>query len=256
VLQSYLDDSGTNDDRLPVVTVSGFVADNTLWDDFEAKWSKFLGDFDLPRFHAAPFLARRRPFDKWSDEKYENAKDIVCDILSRYQWIGIGTAVSRTAFMEWRDSIGRYIDPDPYYLCLDNCLRYLIRGVRNAFSDDGMAIYVDEDKGREKLGYRLSEWNETRLRGDPGYHADPNRSISTRYASSYSCRPLQAADILAHGVCQWATQVLEDEKSAVPNVFLQSIRRNNAPIGCNFLYSKELLDIDSRSLLYRGEIRS
>lgn len=255
VLQSYLDDSGTNDESLPVVVVGGFVADNTLWDAFEDRWSKFLVKFELERFHACHFLGRHRPYNRWSDEKYERAQSDVCDILSSYQWIGIGTIVTRTAFREWRDGLGHYIDPDPYYFCLDNCLRRLILGIKTVPKDDGVAIYVDQDKGREKLGQRLSEWNERRLRSDPGYRVDPKRPISTTYGSCIIYKPLQAADILAHAFYQLASQILVDENTATPNIFYEALKKNNAPIGCNFLHTRELLEIDAKSLLYRGEKR-
>src|SRR5579871_2563544 len=112
VLQAYLDDAGTSDDQ-PVAVVGGFVADNTIWDAFEIEWSSFLNDFEIgPRFHAAPFLARSgRPYSKWDDDKWGRAKSAVCKILRNYAWIGIGTAVSKNAFDEWRDSVGHYVDP-------------------------------------------------------------------------------------------------------------------------------------------------
>jgi Protein of unknown function (DUF3800) len=258
VLQSYLDDAGTTDELLPVVVVGGLISDNTVWDAFDLEWSKFLADFEVgPRFHAAPFLGRcGRPYSKWSNEKWENARDAVCEILSHHGWIGIGTAVSRSAFYQWRDSIGYYISPDPYYFCLNNCLRKLIRGIRHAHKDDGIAIYIDQDKGREKLGQELAKWNETRLRRDPGYHVDPARPISTIYGSCINYKPLQAADIFANAVYQLAVQLINNGDAAVPNVFYQAIHNEGKTmIGCSYLFTKDLFDIEAKSLLYNGERR-
>lgn len=245
VLRAYLDASGEfESDR--VVSVAGFVASEQLWCAFEQRWQKFLKSYDLKRFHAAPYLARKRPFNGWDDKKYQQCGLDVCDVFKWVNPIGAGNAVDVDLFQDWRAEQSVFIHKDPYYFCLETCLRFLIQGITQHPTDEGIAIYIDQDNGRDKLGYQLAEWQEARLRRAPGPHVDPRRQVSSHYVSSVDFLPLQAADILAHGSFQWMRDFLLNRKTHPEPYFVECMRRNEVPFHVNYFHSKELLDIELR----------
>ena len=161
--------------------------------------------------------------------------------------------MSSKAFNEWRESKRYFRLSDPYYFCLEGCLKKLIREIKKSYgADDEIAIYVDQDKGRERLGRDLAKWQESKLRQDPGFHVNPNRNITVEYASAYDKRPLQAADILAHALFQKAKRFLEFGEYVDPP-FLAALDADKIPIAAEFLESKEILEIVERSRLYADE---
>lgn len=252
VLRAYLDGSGTKENN-PVVIVGGFLADDVHgWKPFDDAWKSFLDDFELGRFHVAPFLAHERPFDRWPAAKYDQAQARICEIFKKANGLfGIVTGVSVKAFDEWIDDLAYYADPDPYYFCLSRCLRLLIRGIKKSYGpDDGIAIYIDKDEKRDRLGYQLAEWHERRLRIGKGVSTiDAQRETSTHYVSSFQYRPLQAADILAHSIFQQAREFVNSGELPPDPPFLAAMKEGQIPLMVNFLHTKEMLEIDSRSRL-------
>jgi len=212
-------------------------------------WTHFLSDFEIKRFHAAEFWARKgRPYARWDDEKHESAIKRVSSILRNSGLFGIGTGVTIDAFNEWRDSLSYYIDPDPYFFCLNRSLKFLIRGIR-INPDEGVAVYIDQDKGRERLGQELARWHEAKLRSR-GHLIDLNRdrSVSTHYASSFNYPPLQVADILSNSFFKQSFEFLRTGKAIVPP-FIQALLDGQNPVGTILFYDREMLDIEERSRL-------
>jgi Protein of unknown function (DUF3800) len=251
-LKAYLDDSGTNG-AATVVVVGGFLADEKAWDAFEAKWSVFLAKYGLARFHVSQFWARKtKPYIGWNEDKHLSAFADASHILRTSDIFGVAKAVSLDAFNDWRVELDHPIDPDPYYYCLDKCLRLLIGGVRKSFGpDDGIAIYVDQDKGREPLGMKLAEWHTEKVRRGHSLHVDRNRKTSTHYVSSIDYKPLQAADILANALFRQAVNFLE-KKTTEEKTFLEAMKESNMPIQFEFLHDKELFEIEARSRVARS----
>jgi hypothetical protein len=54
VLYAYVDPSGTHKDS-PMISIAGFVAEESKWDDFRTRWSEVLNKTSWPskltRFH-------------------------------------------------------------------------------------------------------------------------------------------------------------------------------------------------------------
>ena len=241
MLAAYVDDSGTSGNQ-PVVFVAGFCADDNYWASWEVGWRKFLDHFGIDRFHAAPFLARTRPYSFWSNDKYEDAKASVCAFLKNSGIPSIGYGVSSSIYARWRDEIDFYRDSDPYFFCLETCLTILIRAHWNPNIDDGIAIYIDQDNGREKLGLRLARWQESRLRRDPDPFVSRQRQVSAHYVSNRLHLPLQIADIVAHGFYQRAESFLRTGEYSIGNAFIQALEGSDVPPLFNFIHSSEVLD--------------
>ena len=253
VLKAYLDDSGTNQAER-AVAVAGFVASTELWTSFETRWRKILDCYDLPRFHAANYLARKRPFSRWPDDKYQECGRDVCAAFRDITPLGIGNTVDLEVFHEWRYSVGIFINPDPYYFCLDLCLRSLIRGISQVPNDEGVMIFVDRDNGRENLGVQIGRWHEEYIRRFPQDHINPDRSVSVTYGPDIEYLPLQAADVLVNGSFQWMKEFLRTrpgDPAPPENMFLRAMRNQPGPdpITLRHFHSAELLDIEFRKMI-------
>jgi hypothetical protein len=137
---------------------------------------------------------------------------------------GVGAAVKISAFNEWRLDAGHYYSADPYYFCLDYCLRTLILGLFEFPLDEGVTIYCDQEKEHELIGRDIALWHEARLRRYGPSQRQRDRVINTYYVSSFKYVPIRAADILAHSTFQWARDYLKDGKVDEP-FFLQCLRQ-------------------------------
>jgi hypothetical protein len=245
-LSAYLDDSGT-DGQSPVVVIGGFFTDESRWDVFKFRWASFLTGFEIKRFHASDFWARRRPFHSWDNAKHQRAQDVIVDILTTSNLVGICKGVHIPSFNEWRVDFTHHVDPDPYYFCLDKCLKFLIAGVKKSFGrDDSISIYIDNDEGREKRGRSLAHWHQEKVRLGHSFHVNSDRQTNAHYVRSYQFSQLQAADILANEYFKQAMRFIEKREVYDPP-FLAAMKEAKMPLVFEFLHDKELFEIDARS---------
>jgi hypothetical protein len=243
VLRAYLDASG----KLPkddVISVAGFVSGETAWTAFEALWRPMLNEHGLDRFHATEyFLRRRAPYN--SEASRLRMKRQIKDAFADVRPFGIGTAVSVAAFDEWRMSAPYYVQPDPYYFCIDQCLHLLIRGISTPV-DEGIAIYCDQELEHHKIGLDIAEWHENHLRklrvrlpGSP----DPQRLVSTHYVSSTDFVPVQAADIAANGAFNQLKRFLETKQAYPKMEFLEVLDEAKCPFGVTYFDDPKMFEI-------------
>ena len=252
MLAAYLDASG-EEPNAPVASVAGFAASDEAWARFNSAWASFLRQNGLRRFHASHFWAKEGEFKNWSEAKWLLAKGDACRALNASNLFGVGYAVSTQAFAKWRSLQRRYYPADPYCYCLDRTLRRLIIGL-SQHPDEGISLYVDQDKSREKLGRELASWHEARLRELPKIGAiNPDRPvIAPQYVSSFQCLPLQAADLLANGSFQFLRDYLQTgDRSAVPP-FMECIDATKCPIAVVYLQDEEMIDLESRGSFIAG----
>lgn len=200
VVRAYLDASGQSSD--PVAVVAGFMGWDTNFESFERKWVPFLEEFGLDHFHATEFWARKsRPYSTWSNEKWEQAKHQVCEILSHVGGppIAISVALKVQALKEWLPKLDHYYPSDPYYFCLDRALYTLMYATGPNY--DGITIYCDQEENHERLAVDIARWHENRLKNDPSLATNPlsePKPVSVLYGPKRRFVPLQLADILAN----------------------------------------------------------
>src|SRR5437764_9627399 len=148
-----------------------WAANEAHWKKFESLWKPFLARNEIKgRFHCSEFLARRGQFN-WDDDKHNRVKREIGDIFNTIGMAGFGVAVDCRAFHEWRLEQKVYIHPDPYYFCLQRLLEPTILWVYEVPKDEGIAIYIDRDNARQKIGKSVAEWYEARLRRDQQQHS-------------------------------------------------------------------------------------
>jgi hypothetical protein len=147
------------------------------------------------------------------------------------------------AFNKWRLNASHFYSEDPYYFCLDYALRTLIHGISERPKDEGIIIYIDQDKKREAVAKQIAKWHQERLQISPLSLTGPdrNRPVEICYGSMIDFNPLQAADILAHSVFQWSRDYLKTGKVEEP-FFLNCMRKNCALTTQNF-FDVEMIEI-------------
>ena len=236
MLYAYIDASGDNRAER-VLSVAGFVGGERLWSAWNDRWAHFLSEFDVPhRFHASEYWARYGAYQRWTDAKHAEAYQRISGNFNDVMPYGVGIAVDIDVFDEWRASLGVFVDPDPYFFCLEFCLRAFVRGVKEEPADDGIMIYVDRDNQRNLRGVQLTNWLANRTRLDPPAMHDRERQIKATYQSSAEHPPLQAADILANGLFRKMKSEIEPNKddpfwSQNSQSFLHCMENNaNPPI--------------------------
>jgi hypothetical protein len=236
-----------------MVVVAGFLADDAIWAGFVDRWDAFLSQHDLKVFHACEFWARKsRPYNSWSDDKHKCVEDDVSSILAHVPLFGFAIAVHVPSFSEWRIEQDHHVREDPYYFCLDKCLRFLIADVKKSYGeDDGIAVYIDQDQSRERFGLELASRHEARVRRGLSYYVGYNRQVSVQYVPKFRYRPLQAADILANELFRTSNLILSGRNQTTP--WLVAMERANVPIRVELFNNRELLDIDARGALARHE---
>jgi len=246
VLAAYVDAS-EEQPSIPVAAVAGFVANTSTWEKFEDLWKEFLREYEIKgRFHAANYWAREGQFRNWGDAKHLAAKGTICRIFNECGLLGVGCAVSCKAFDEWRLNQRTFVSSDPYYFCLDRVLRPLIIGVSEHPRDEGIAIYVDHDRGRERVGKEVAKWHESRLRRLPKIGSiNPEREVSTNYVSSFECLPIQAADILSNSAYKFLAHYLKTGEQIEPP-FTDGLDKQRCLLALKFLHDPELIEIDMR----------
>jgi hypothetical protein len=218
VLEAYLDASEEQPD-IPIATIGSWVANQAHWKRFENLWGPFLARNEIKgRFRTSEFLARRGQFN-WSDEKHGRVKKEIAEIFNTIGMVGFGVAIECGAFKEWRLKQRIFVHPDPYYFCLQRHLWSLILNIREVPKDEGIAIYIDRDNARQKIGESIGRWYEDALRNSHQENGvNVERDIGIHYVSSFDYVGLQAADIAANGAFKYLSNFLKTKEWKTPPI--------------------------------------
>lgn len=205
VLGAYIDASG-EDRGHPVAAVCGFVSKVETWVLFEARWKGLIATYEVQdrRIKAAEFWSKSGQYASWPDTMHAALAGEIMSVFRDFRFLGICKALNLKAFDEWRNSIGHFVEPDPYLFGLGMCMRAFIGGISEVGNDEGVAVYIDNDEQRHKLGDAMAAWSAERNRRAPRPHMNRERTVSFTYGSSRDYVPLQAADFLANGVFKYA----------------------------------------------------
>ena len=247
MLKAYIDASHKQPD-IPVAAVAGFVATTKQWEKFEDLWNAFLHKVEIKgRFHAAEFWAKQGEFKSWPEWKFKYSLSEIPRIFNKSNLFGVACAIATDAFDEWRINNRNFYIDDPYYFCLSHILRPLIIGVSEHPIDEGVAIFIDRDDQRQKLGEQVATWLENRLRRAPKVGSiNSTRNISTHHVSSYKYKPLQAADVLSNSVFQHCASILKTYGPLPMPPFWNKIDTTKCAINSEFLYDVELIELSMK----------
>jgi len=83
VLKAYFDASGSaRDPGISVLSVSGYIAHEDQWADFEKVWPTVLKEFGIAEFHMSHFAQCEGEFAKWKDKKWEPTRQAFIKAIS------------------------------------------------------------------------------------------------------------------------------------------------------------------------------
>jgi hypothetical protein len=153
MFSSYLDASGNQ--KMSVLTVSGFVARVSKWERFERKWAGILDRYGVSLLHMTDFASSKGQFASWKGDT-EKRKAFIANLMeciSEHTNKGFAASVP---ISEYREINKRYMVREhlgsPYGVCAFTCLDGIRRWARKrdiplssilTLIEDG-----DEDRGR------------------------------------------------------------------------------------------------------------
>lgn len=207
VLVSGIDGSNLHAD-VSVVTVGGCVAPKALWDTWNLKWDELLAFAGLSRWHHTDFLAKIHHREKkiainWNYAEWLVARRMLCEAFEAIKPFSFAASVRQPDYDDARKRHSA-LPADPYYYLLDRCMFLVIQSIFENPKDEGVTVYCDRDKNPELVD-QLAKWHTEYLRNDSAAREeDRARPIVTAIGSSVDFRQIQAADVMALEMTQYA----------------------------------------------------
>jgi hypothetical protein len=220
-IRAYFDESGIHANA-EICGIAGFFGNEGSWKNLESKWETVLREFEVCEFHAERFWSRDesgrrvKPYAGWSDPKADKFLERLLQAIKRCRIYPIGAAV---VGKEWEAlSRGERIyltggevrngkfrtagSPSKKYFL--PFLQVVQRVARYCKNDERACFFFGLD--RTFSGYALNyyrdiigrKWDWTAHLGD------------IAFPRSGCTKPLQAADLLAYEVYQYAIRRLSD----------------------------------------------
>jgi hypothetical protein len=195
VLQAYFDESGTSGND-PLTVISGFIATDACWLDFDALWrsalKRDLKDLGLAWFHMVECENGTKQFAPWASrpEFRRFAAKSMADVIVRSGITGFWSSVG---VQDWRDATtdtfkARY--PKPYYFCFEDCLRQVAAWVSEFAPGKSVElIFAEQHEYQDRAVTTYGAY----MKGKP---SAPRQSV--RFAPMQICAPLQAADMAVY----------------------------------------------------------
>ena len=196
VLEAYFDESGTSG-KEPLTVVSGFIATDMTWLDFDALWRSALKndlkELGLDWFHMVECENGTERFSKWllEPEVRRRAATTMANVIVKSGLTGFWSSVD---VEDWRGPLAdqtiknRY--QRPYHFCFEDCIRQAEK-------------WVSEFAPVEMVDLIFAEQQEYKKRAQIIYNAymagkakSPLKSL--RFAPMQTCAPLQAADMAVY----------------------------------------------------------
>jgi hypothetical protein len=194
-LRAYFDESGiSRGERLTVV--SGFIADDQKWLDFDAQWHASLkddlGSLGLSWFHMTDCENGTNEFRPWrtAPEIRRMAARAMANVIVKAKPKGFWVAVDNAEWETYGDSLFRARYPKPYYFCFEECLRQ-VRTWMDEFSpgNDVALIFAQQPEYQGNAAAIFDAYER----------AQGKSSLSSlTFAPARKCAPLQAADLAVY----------------------------------------------------------
>jgi hypothetical protein len=195
MLQAYFDESGTNG-KEPLTVISGFIATDTTWLDFDTSWRSAikhdLKDLGLAWFHMVECENGTKQFAPWASkpELRRFAAKTMADVIVKSGLKGFWSSVD---FPDWCDATTpafktRY--RKPYYFCFEDCLQQIAAWVSEfAPGESVKLIFAEQDEYQDRAAIIYGDY----MKGKP---LAPLQSLDS--ARMQGCARLQAADMAVY----------------------------------------------------------
>jgi hypothetical protein len=181
---AYFDESGTHDSSAAVV-VSGYVASNQQWTEFDREWKKALDDEGLSHFHMKDFAHSKKEFSDWKGDETRRKQFLerLISIIRKNTRKSFSYAVILKAYRELNskycleETIGK-----PYAFCSVLCLMGLeVWKQEHGYRDPVQTIFEDGAADKKDFKQLLNKDSE----------------VFPIFGQKREYTPLQAADLVA-----------------------------------------------------------
>ena len=209
MLAAYMDGSGTHAGS-KVVAISGFLADENSWLEFDQKWNAVLDDPKWPsrlsEFHIVDCVHGENEFadGHWSFAQRLYLYGELCGLIRNSNIAPIGASVLTESFQKIpADDLALLSDErtrlgTPLDVCFQGLMQQIFHRVHEIGDNETVGIIFDqEEKPREeKFTDFCNHYSYSFYLGD--------HFAGRGFADSKKLTPLQAADLLAYGTFQLA----------------------------------------------------
>jgi hypothetical protein len=215
-----MDDSGTHADS-PICVLAGYFGGEKHWVEFERQWWRVLKNAGVSEFHAKRFWARTPngqrvdEYKDWSEEQansfIQNLLDIIGGGLRLYP---VGCAVVMADWHQLPEPERRYLTGGRYRKGRFRSTGapnkpYFLPFIRNigkvaSYCADDLKVHFAFDRNEPYSGYAL-DYYKTLNRLELRYW---QRCGRLDFPTSKEAAPLQAADLLAYKINQYAQERL------------------------------------------------
>jgi hypothetical protein len=198
----YFDAGGTHSslDRSgkpsPAVCVAGYLATPLQWKQFDKAWREVLMDAGVPYFHANEFVARRSPFDGWSEEKRLKFTLDLIGVISGNVTYGIGMCVMRAEYEAVLANVPlvKQVFGEPYTFCCHLCFMTGADWARRLnYKESIKYIFESGDSSGEILAVYNKASRDERVRERFRFGIG-----GLTFEDGVKVTPLQAADFLTY----------------------------------------------------------
>jgi hypothetical protein len=193
MLRAYFDESGTHAGAL-ITALGGFTADEAKWRALDADWDAKLTQHGLAYFRMTECLSGWNQFLKWKKDPDRRAAigDEFADIIIKHRPVPFWASVVTEDWERLTSPPFRNRYRTPYGLCFERCIHTVSTWAHAHAKGEPVAlVFAEQDEYRD----RASEVY--------GYYAGAQKYANLAgmaFAPARRCRPLQAADLLAHAM--------------------------------------------------------
>lgn len=213
MLRCYLDDSGTDKQSSPTVTMAGYVAELSAWENFEKKSRAVFRRAKLDRalFHAKEFHDGDAPFNGWSTVRQVQFINEWFDVAATAPIaLGITVSMPQKRYDQHRRLHGVKRNTSAFGHCFDELVNHILSDdqVGDRILKGGISFFVEA--GVKANDGVLSIFNKRRAGGE--LHL---REMA--FIGKDTCRAIQLADCLAFYSRRHATSYETGKSRRMPS---------------------------------------
>jgi hypothetical protein len=208
----YFDDSGTHH-QSDIAVAACLVSDVMRWESYESEWNSVLDEAGIREsgFHMAKFVARRSPFDGWTEDKRDKVIKALIGTIERHVFAGMATAVVKKVYDTYvtgrlRARLGNY----HYTFAVQSCLAFVEEWRRSSVVLEPMQYVFDRmGSGKHEIIKLFDDIAKREMAVafgiEPNGYAFNNKRLVVQ---------LQAADILAWEAYRYARDHQSTDRTA------------------------------------------
>jgi hypothetical protein len=191
-----------------IVLVAGLFGTESRMDSLDRNWKKHLAapicgrKNRLNRFHASDCYQSMGEFEGWTRTETDYFRHQLRTMIIESGVSAYGIACARKDWDELITGDLRSVLGDPEGLCINQCFVRSLRWVRNNTFDPKMTFVFDH-RPAEVRRYAAVVYDAFSRGEDP-----PPELIGCAFLNSQAIRPLQAADMIAWELYQYANAIL------------------------------------------------